>query len=56
MKVRCIDNTHQELQLTLGKKYKVIQVNKLGDAYFLKADDGRMWWMHVERFIIIEEE
>ena len=56
MKVRCIDNTHQEAQLTLGKKYEVVQVGKLGDAYYLKADDGRMWWMHVERFIVIEEE
>ena len=56
MKVRCIDNTNQELQLTIDKVYTVIQVGKLGDAYFLKADDGRMWWMHVERFIVIEEE
>ena len=55
MKVRCIDNTHQEAQLTLGKKYEVVQVGKLGDAYYLKADDNRMWWMHVERFIVIEE-
>ena len=55
MKVRCIDNTNQELQLTLGKKYEVIQVNKLGDDYFLKVDDGRLWWMHVKRFEIIEE-
>ena len=55
MKVRCIDNTNQEAQLTLGKKYEVVQVGKLGDAYYLKVDDNRMWWMHVERFTVIEE-
>ena len=55
MKVRCIDNTNQEAQLTLGKKYEVVQVGKLGDAYFLKADDRRLWWMHIERFIVIDE-
>ena len=55
MKVRCIDNTNQEAQLTLGKKYEVVQVGKLGDAYYLKADDNRMWWMYVERFIVIDE-
>ena len=55
MKVRCIDNTNQELQLTLGKKYEVVQVGKLGDAYFLKADDNKMWWMHIDRFEVIDE-
>ena len=55
MKVRCIDNTNQEAQLTIDKVYTVVQVCKLGDAYFLRVDDGRMWWMHVKRFEIIEE-
>lgn len=55
MKVRCINNKHQELQLTVGKIYGVVQENKLHDAYFLKADDGRMWWMHIKRFIVIDE-
>ena len=55
MKVRCIDNTHQELQLTIGKVYTVVQVGKLGDAYFLKVDDSRMWWMSTKRFEIVEE-
>lgn len=55
MKVRCIDNTNQELQLTIGKVYTVIQVGKLGDAYFIKCDDNRMFWMSVKRFEIIEE-
>ena len=57
MKVRCIDNTHQEAQLTLGKKYKVVQVcGPNNDTYVIQADDGRIWRMHVERFIVIEEE
>jgi hypothetical protein len=55
VKVKCINNKHHELQLTVGKIYGVVQENKLHDAYFIKADDGRMWWMHIKRFIVIDK-
>ena len=56
MRVRCIDNTNQELQLTLGKTYKVVQVcGPNNDTYVIQADDGRIWRMSVQRFIVIEE-
>ena len=55
MKVRCVDNIYHESQLTVGKVYKVVQINKLEDAYFLKADDSRMWWMSIKRFEIVQE-
>ena len=50
VKVKCINNKHHELQLTIGKVYVVVQENKMHDAYFIKADDGRMWWMRIDRF------
>ena len=40
----CIRNTNQEGQLTIGKRYKIIQRGKLGDAIYIKCDDGRMWF------------
>jgi hypothetical protein len=55
VKVKCINNKHHELQLTIGKVYVVVQENKLHDAYFLKADDGRMWWMSINRFEVHEK-
>lgn len=56
MKVKCINNTNQELQLTIGKVYTVVQISKLQDAYFIRADDSRMWWMSINRFEIIKRE
>ena len=56
MKVRCIDNTYQELQLTIGKCYKVIAVcGPNNDTFVIQADDNRIWRMSVTRFEIIEE-
>ena len=52
MYATCIRNTHQEEQLTIGKRYKIIQRGKLGDAIYIKCDDGRMWWMNINRFEI----
>ena len=52
MYATCIRNTNQEGQLTIGKRYKLIQRGKLGDAIYIKCDDGRMWWMSINRFEI----
>ena len=52
MYATCIRNTNQEGQLTIGKRYKIIQRGKLGDAIYIKCDDGRMWWMNINRFEI----
>lgn len=56
MLVCCVDNEYQELQLTIGKYYKVIAVcGPNNDSYVIQADDNRIWRMSVQRFTIIEE-
>ena len=56
MKVRCIDNTHQELQLTIGKVYTVVTVcGPNNDTYVIECDDNRIWRMSTKRFEIVEE-
>ena len=53
MKVRCIDNTNQEAQLTIGKVYTVITVcGPNNDTFVMKCDDNRIWRMSRERFEI----
>ena len=52
MYATCVRNTNQEGQLTIGKRYKIIQRGKLGDAIYIKSDNGRMWWINIKRFEI----
>ena len=56
MKVKCINNKHQEKQLTIGKVYTVKKVSgKNNDEYIIEADDGMLWRMSVKRFEVVED-
>ena len=54
--VTCINNQHHEEQLTIGKRYYVMYDGALGDSVYITADDGRVWEMRRDRFVLICHE
>lgn len=56
MKIKCINNKHQEKQLAIGKVYTVKKVSgKNNDEYIIEADDGKLWRMSIKRFEVVED-
>lgn len=52
----CRNNKDQEKQLTIDKQYEFLEIGKLGDAVYIIADDGRGWWMNINRFEMIVDK
>lgn len=51
LKVKCIDNTNFEEELTIGKEYEV-----LSELYELKLQDETQWYIESSNFEIVEED
>lgn len=52
LEVMCINNQYHEEQLTIGKKYLVLDDGALGDSIYIESDTGQVWEMSKKRFIL----
>lgn len=56
LEVMCINNQYHEEQLTIGKKYLVLDDGALGDSIYIESDTGQVWEMRRDRFVYLDHE